>query len=72
VVNFLQTNLIPFSFSIFVQNFQNMKIMDFVECQFLKTILGVSIIPNLEDLSFYDCTNLVKIHDSVGFLKKLV
>jgi hypothetical protein len=48
-----------------------MKIMDFYKCQFLQIIPDFSSIPNLEELILYGCTNLVEIHNSVGFLDKL-
>jgi Leucine-rich repeat (LRR) protein len=46
--------------------------MDFSKCEFLEIIPNVSRIPNLEKLILNDCTKLVEIHHSVGFLDKLV
>jgi Leucine-rich repeat (LRR) protein len=46
--------------------------MDFMDCEFLKTTPDVSSIPNLEELIFDMCTNLVEIHHSVGRHDKLV
>ncbi|KAL8105978.1 disease resistance protein RPV1-like isoform X2 [Apium graveolens] len=46
--------------------------MDLRHCSSIKEVPDISQIPNLVDLSFDGCTNLVKFHDSVGFLHKLV
>ncbi|XP_059455276.1 disease resistance protein Roq1-like [Corylus avellana] len=52
-----------------VQNFQNMKIMDFSYCEFLRKIPDVSSIPNLEELNLKCCRNLVKeLPSSIGYL----
>jgi Leucine-rich repeat (LRR) protein len=45
--------------------------MDFSDCQFLTKIPDLSRNPNLEDLNLDNCTNLVEVHHSVGFLDKL-
>jgi hypothetical protein len=45
--------------------------MVFSECKFLTEIPYISRIPNLEKLCVFKCKNLVKVHDSVGFLDKL-
>ncbi|XP_059455238.1 disease resistance protein RPV1-like [Corylus avellana] len=55
-----------------VQNSQNLTILDFNGCEFLKEIHDVSRIPNLQKLDLACCGNLVKIDHSVGFLDKLV
>ncbi|XP_062159715.1 TMV resistance protein N-like [Alnus glutinosa] len=55
-----------------VKNFRSLTIMDFDECEFLEMIPDVSNIPNLEKLTLRCCTNLVEIHQSVGFLDQLV
>jgi Leucine-rich repeat (LRR) protein len=46
--------------------------MDFFYCEFLEMIPDVSNISNLEYLNLEGCTNLVEVHQSVGFLDKLV
>jgi len=69
VVNFLQANIFLFFFSL--QNFQNLTVMDFSDCQFLTKIPDLSRNPNLEDLNLDNCTSLVEVHDSVGLLDKL-
>ncbi|KAJ7975398.1 Disease resistance protein [Quillaja saponaria] len=46
--------------------------MDLRHCSAIKEIPNISQIPNLVDLSFDGCKNLVKVHNSVGFLSKLV
>jgi hypothetical protein len=46
--------------------------MDFSYCQFLEMIPDVSNISNLEELNLESCRNLVEVHQSVGFLDKLV
>jgi hypothetical protein len=46
--------------------------MNFSGCEFLEMIPDVSNIPNLKDLNLEGCTNLVEVHQSVGFLDKLV
>ncbi|XP_062159658.1 TMV resistance protein N-like isoform X2 [Alnus glutinosa] len=55
-----------------MRNFRSMRIMDFSYCQFLEMIPDVSNISNLEELNLEACTNLVEVHQSVGFLDKLV
>ncbi|XP_061343744.1 TMV resistance protein N-like [Gastrolobium bilobum] len=51
--------------------FVNMKVLNFNHCQYITEIPDVSGVPNLEELSFGDCENLIKIHESVGFLNEL-
>ncbi|KAJ7943208.1 Disease resistance protein [Quillaja saponaria] len=46
--------------------------MDFSYCISLKEVPDMSGIPNLVELHLDHCSNLVKVHDSVGFLNKLV
>jgi hypothetical protein len=48
-----------------------MRVLNFYDCEFITDIPDVSGAPNLEELSFGDCKNLIKIHESVGFLNKL-
>jgi len=46
--------------------------LDFEGCKFLTEIRSLSRVPNLGALCLDYCTNLIRIHDSVGFLDKLV
>ena len=46
--------------------------MVFSECKFITEIPDISRIPNLEKLYAFQCESLVKVHDSVGFLDKLI
>jgi len=45
--------------------------MSFDDCKILTHIPDVSDLPNLKELSFKECENLITVHDSVGFLTKL-
>ncbi len=58
-------------FSLSLQNLQNLTIMDFSNCEFLTEVPDLSKMPNLEELTLDNCTNLVEVHHSVGFLDKL-
>ncbi|KAL5173145.1 TMV resistance protein N [Glycine soja] len=49
----------------------NLKVLNFDECEFLREIPDVSDLPNLEELSFRRCGNLITVHPSIGFLSKL-
>ncbi|XP_061369750.1 uncharacterized protein LOC133312550 [Gastrolobium bilobum] len=51
--------------------FVNMRVLNFNGCHCVTEIPDVSGVPNLEELSFECCDNLIKIHKSVGFLNKL-
>ncbi|XP_061355808.1 disease resistance protein Roq1-like [Gastrolobium bilobum] len=53
------------------RKFDSMKVLKFDGCQCITKIPDVSGVPNLEKLSFGHCDNLIKIHESVGFLNKL-
>ncbi|XP_040998239.1 disease resistance protein RUN1-like [Juglans microcarpa x Juglans regia] len=55
-----------------LKNFQNLKTMKFSECEFLTKIPDVSGLHTLERLEIQDCNNLVELHQSIGFLDKLV
>lgn len=55
-----------------MQKYDYLTHMDLRHCSAIKEVPDISQIPNLKDLSFDGCTNLVKFHDSVGFLNKLV
>ncbi|XP_059455252.1 disease resistance protein RPV1-like [Corylus avellana] len=55
-----------------VENFQNLTMMNFTNCEFLKKIPDVSRISNLETLILDGCVRLVEVHRFVGFLDKLI
>ncbi|OWM89410.1 hypothetical protein CDL15_Pgr024158 [Punica granatum] len=50
----------------------DLTIMQLDNCHSLHEIPDVSTIPNLEKLIVNQCSSLVKVHESVGLLKKLV
>jgi len=52
--------------------FEKLNFLDFEGCKFLTEIRSLSRVPNLGTLCLDYCTNLVRIHESVGFLDKLV
>lgn len=54
-----------------MQNFRNMTVLVFECSESLTDTLDMSGLPNLEIFSFAYCTDLITIHDSVGFLSKL-
>lgn len=64
-------NLYVFFFFSFMQKFENMRVLTFNDCKYLTHIPDVSGLPNLENFSFQKCHNLVKIHNSIGYLNKL-
>ncbi|MED6107807.1 hypothetical protein PIB30_017697 [Stylosanthes scabra] len=49
----------------------SLKVLKLESCDSLKEIPDVSNLQNLEELCFGSCSNLVRIHPSVGFLNKL-
>ncbi|KAG6676243.1 hypothetical protein I3842_15G142600 [Carya illinoinensis] len=51
---------------------QNLTTIDLSSCKYLTNISDLSSCSNLEKLHFYGCESLVEVHDSVGFLDKLV
>ncbi|XP_040998655.1 disease resistance protein Roq1-like [Juglans microcarpa x Juglans regia] len=55
-----------------LKSFQNLKIMRFSKCKFLTKIPDMSGLQTLEDLNIEYCNNLVEVHQSIGFLDKLV
>ncbi|XP_035541722.1 TMV resistance protein N-like [Juglans regia] len=55
-----------------LKSFQNLKIMRFSKCKFLTKIPDMSGLHTLEDLNIEYCNNLVEVHQSIGFLDKLV
>ncbi|KAK7401330.1 hypothetical protein VNO78_12725 [Psophocarpus tetragonolobus] len=57
-----------------LNSFKNMEFltkMDFTDCEFLSEVPNISGIPGLRILYLDNCINLIKIHDSVGFLVNL-
>ncbi|KAG7945301.1 hypothetical protein I3843_15G144900 [Carya illinoinensis] len=50
---------------------KNLTIMKFYGCKSLKKIPDLSSISNLNELTVQDCTRLVEVHDSVGYLENL-
>ncbi|XP_061370718.1 disease resistance protein Roq1-like [Gastrolobium bilobum] len=52
--------------------FESLNFMDFEGCKFLTELPSLSGVPNLGALCLDNCTNLLKIHGSVGFLDRLV
>ncbi|KAI4351982.1 hypothetical protein L6164_006279 [Bauhinia variegata] len=55
-----------------VKVFKDLKLVSFSCCEFLTEIPDFSMVPNLESLNLDNCTNLFKVHESVGSLDKLV
>jgi Leucine-rich repeat (LRR) protein len=55
-----------------VQDYSYLKHIDFRDCEFLTETPDFSTILNLERLNLEGCTSLVKIHNSIGCLDKLV
>ncbi|XLV02756.1 hypothetical protein S245_017093, partial [Arachis hypogaea] len=52
--------------------FRDLKLVSFSSCEHLKEIPDFSMVPNLESLSLDNCRSLIKVHESVGTLDKLV
>ncbi|XP_072070348.1 disease resistance protein Roq1 isoform X3 [Arachis hypogaea] len=52
--------------------FCSLSFMNFEDCKLLRQVPVLFGLPNLRALCLDNCTNLVKVHDSVGFLKKLI
>ncbi|KAG4390487.1 hypothetical protein GLYMA_06G310000v4 [Glycine max] len=46
--------------------------MDLTHCELLTKLPDITGVPNLTELHLDYCTNLEEVHDSVGFLEKLV
>ncbi|GFY94661.1 disease resistance protein (TIR-NBS-LRR class) family [Actinidia rufa] len=51
---------------------KSLKILNLSHCHGLTNSPNFTICPNLEDLILEDCIHLVKVHESIGELKKLV
>ena len=45
--------------------------MNFSNCEFITKVPDLSMMPNLEELNLENCTDLVEVHYSVGFLDRL-
>ncbi|KAK7291282.1 hypothetical protein RIF29_06295 [Crotalaria pallida] len=52
--------------------FKDLKLVSFSCCEYLTEIPDFSMIPNIESLSLDHCKSLTKVHESVGYLDKLV
>ena len=52
--------------------FDSLSFMDFEDCKFLRQVPDLSGLPNLRALCLDNCTNLDKVHGSIGFLDKLI
>ncbi|KAL4336902.1 TMV resistance protein N-like [Arachis ipaensis] len=52
--------------------FCSLSFMNFEDCNLLRQVPSLFGLPNLRALCLDNCTNLVKVHYSVGFLKKLI
>ncbi|KAG2688792.1 hypothetical protein I3760_09G111100 [Carya illinoinensis] len=50
---------------------ENLRKVNFSYCEYLMCTPDVSMMANLESLDLRGCCNLVEVHQSVGFLKKL-
>ncbi|KAL2967644.1 hypothetical protein AAZX31_16G187000 [Glycine max] len=66
-----QSCITSFGFHGSRKEFRNLKVLNFDDCEFLTEIRDVSDLPNLEELSFHRCRNLITVHPSIGFLNKL-
>ncbi|XP_050131213.1 disease resistance protein RPV1-like isoform X20 [Malus sylvestris] len=53
------------------KNFAKLTRMNLSGCEFLEKIPDLCGSPNIRELYLSDCTSLVEVHDSVGFLDKL-
>lgn len=60
-----------FFFFLPLQRVINLTVLDFSYSEWITHIPDVSGVPNLEKLSFKHCENLIQIHESVGYLRKL-
>ncbi|KAI9086162.1 hypothetical protein K1719_031883 [Acacia pycnantha] len=62
----------PFRLEEPLKRFECLTCMNFSQCEFMTEVPDMSQFQSLRKLSFSDCTNLIKVHDSVGYLSKLV
>ncbi|XP_039169564.1 disease resistance protein RPV1 [Eucalyptus grandis] len=51
--------------------FQNLKYINFSHCELMVCTPDLSCTPNLEELDFSNCKNLVEAHESIAYLDKL-
>ncbi|GFY94660.1 disease resistance protein [Actinidia rufa] len=51
---------------------KSLKILNLSHCHGLTNTPNFTVFPNLEDLTLEDCVHLVKVHESIGELKKIV
>ncbi|XP_028760634.1 TMV resistance protein N-like isoform X2 [Neltuma alba] len=58
--------LLPFN-----KKLESLSCMNFSNCKSLSQLPNLSGVPNLTELWLDGCTNLIEIHDSLGFLGKL-
>ncbi|KAF7813412.1 TMV resistance protein N-like isoform X1 [Senna tora] len=54
-----------------LKRFMDFSVLNFDSCEGITEIPDISCLPNLRELSFMGCVNLVEVHDSVGSLGKL-
>ncbi|CAL0329618.1 unnamed protein product [Lupinus luteus] len=54
-----------------LKSFKSLSHLNFEGCESLIQLPDVSGVPNLIELCLDDCTNLIEVHDSIGFLPKL-
>ena len=55
-----------------MQYLDSLTSMDLTHCELLTKLPDITGVPNLTELHLDYCTNLEEVHDSVGFLEKLV
>ncbi|KRH09333.1 hypothetical protein GLYMA_16G210600v4 [Glycine max] len=66
-----QSYITSFGFHGSRKKFRKLKVLKFDYCKILTEIPDVSVLVNLEELSFNRCGNLITVHHSIGFLNKL-
>nr|KYP32054.1 TMV resistance protein N [Cajanus cajan] len=69
--NFHLKNLVILNLLIILQNSKMLRQLVLKGCKNIRRIPDMSGLPNLTELCLAECTNLIKIHDSVGFLHNL-
>ncbi|XP_020222471.1 TMV resistance protein N isoform X2 [Cajanus cajan] len=60
-----------FEFDRFSKKFVSLSVLNFDWCKHLTRIPDLYGLPNLSELSFQRCQNLITVHNSIGFLHKL-
>ncbi|KAF8029249.1 hypothetical protein BT93_E1807 [Corymbia citriodora subsp. variegata] len=53
------------------KDFQNLKYINFNQCESLVRMPDLSCTPNLEELNLQSCKNLIEAHESIAYLEKL-